>query len=59
MRIFRKLSCTLVVLSAASLATYAVRAGVHKFVDRGSGHVYYTDRPSHSGYRLLIKTFPV
>lgn len=30
-------------------------ADVYKFVDR-SGHVYYTDKPSHSGFRMIIET---
>lgn len=40
---------------ACSAAEEAV-ADVYKFTDN-SGHVYYTDKPAHSGYRLLIKTF--
>lgn len=54
---YRKLFIALVVLSTTSLATFTASADVYKFVDRNSGHVFYTDRPSHSGYRLLIKTF--
>lgn len=54
---YRKLPVVLIVLVAASLTTFAARADVYKFVDRNSGHVFYTDRPSHSGFRLLIKTF--
>lgn len=57
MRFLSKHLIALVVLPAAGMAAFSVRADVYKFVDRGSGHVYYTDRPSHSGYRLLIKTF--
>ncbi len=30
-------------------------ADIYKFVD-GSGHVFYTDRPSHAGYRRIIRT---
>ncbi|CAL1239480.1 transglycosylase SLT domain-containing protein [Candidatus Methylocalor cossyra] len=30
-------------------------ADVYKYVDR-DGHVYYTDKPDHSGYSLIIKT---
>lgn len=45
------------VLLLASFAVCTARADVYKFVDRNSGQVYYTDRPSHSGYHLLIKTF--
>ncbi|BBL69978.1 lytic transglycosylase [Methylogaea oryzae] len=44
-------------LAALLAAVSSARADVYKFTDRSSGHVYYTDRPSHSGYRLLIKTF--
>lgn len=54
---YRKLLMTLVVLPMASFIAFIARADVYKFIDHGSGHVYYTDRPSHSGYRLLIKTF--
>lgn len=36
-----------------SLAT--ANADVFKFVD-ASGHVYYTDKPRHSGYRKIIQT---
>jgi soluble lytic murein transglycosylase-like protein len=35
----------------------AAWADVYKYVDPHSNRVYYTDRPSHSGYHLLIKTF--
>jgi len=30
-------------------------ADVYKFVDAG-GHVYYTDKPKHGGYRKIIQT---
>ncbi|HLF96618.1 MAG TPA: lytic transglycosylase domain-containing protein [Methylococcaceae bacterium] len=40
---------------ALSLA-FSARADVYKFTDR-SGRVFYTDRPAHSGYRLLVKSF--
>jgi soluble lytic murein transglycosylase-like protein len=30
-------------------------ADVYKFVDK-SGHVYYTDRPGHKGYRLILRS---
>lgn len=40
-----------------SLLTGAVQADVYKFVGR-DGHVEYTDKPSHSGYSLIIKTPP-
>lgn len=32
-------------------------ADVYKFVD-GSGHVIYTDKPKHRGFRLIIRTPP-
>lgn len=32
-----------------------VSADVYKFVDK-KGHVYYTDRPQHDGYRLIATT---
>lgn len=32
-----------------------VGADVYKYVD-SAGHVFYTDNPRHSGYRLIIKT---
>jgi soluble lytic murein transglycosylase-like protein len=32
-------------------------ADVYKFVD-SVGHVFYTDKPRHSGYRLIMKTPP-
>lgn len=33
------------------------QADVYKYVDAG-GHVYYTDKPRHSGYRLILQTPP-
>lgn len=30
-------------------------ADVYKYVD-GSGHVFYTDKPKHSGFQLIIRT---
>lgn len=32
-----------------------VLADVYKYVD-ASGHVYYTDKPRHSGYKVVVKT---
>ena len=32
-------------------------ADVYKFVD-GSGHVVYTDKPRHGGFKLIIRTPP-
>lgn len=32
-------------------------ADVYKYVD-GSGHVYYTDKPKHSGFKLILSTPP-
>lgn len=34
-----------------------VFADVYKFVDSG-GHVFYTDKPSHSGFRLILRSPP-
>lgn len=45
------LACAFALISAST-----ARADVYKFTDR-SGRVYYTDRPAHSGYRLLVKSF--
>lgn len=52
----RKLLIIFVLLPAASFLAFTAQADVYKFTD-SSGHVSYTDRPRHSGYRLLIKTF--
>ena len=41
-------------LSALFLAQGAV-ADVFKFVD-ASGHVFYTDKPKHSGYKLILRS---
>lgn len=32
-------------------------ADVYKFVD-ANGQVYYTDKPTHAGYRLIIRSLP-
>lgn len=48
-------SATLWALLGWTLPGTAI-ADVYKFTDR-SGRVYYTDRPTHNGYRLLFKTF--
>src|SRR5690554_2127508 len=37
------------------LFSNSVGADVYKYVD-STGHVFYTDNPKHSGYRLIIKT---
>ncbi|NJD08624.1 MAG: lytic transglycosylase domain-containing protein [Methylococcaceae bacterium] len=39
------------------LAASSAQADVYKFVD-ASGHVYYTDKPRHSGFRMIIHTPP-
>jgi len=39
------------------LGVAAAQADVYKFVD-ASGHVHYTDKPRHSGYRMIIHTPP-
>lgn len=47
----------LVVPCAAMLAVApAIATDIYKYVDR-DGHVYFTDRPDHSGYRRLVKTW--
>ena len=40
----------------ASLSN-AVIADVYKFVD-ASGHVFYTDKPKHSGFKLILRSLP-
>jgi soluble lytic murein transglycosylase-like protein len=42
--------------AVALILASPARADVYKFTDR-SGRVFYTDRPAHSGYRLLVKSF--
>jgi soluble lytic murein transglycosylase-like protein len=37
------------------LASSASWADVYKYVD-SSGHVYYTDKPRHSGYKVVVRT---
>ncbi|WP_228125221.1 lytic transglycosylase domain-containing protein [Candidatus Methylospira mobilis] len=37
------------------LASLPAAADVYKYVD-DSGHVYYTDKPKHSGYKVVVKT---
>jgi soluble lytic murein transglycosylase-like protein len=41
----------------ASLLTRAAIADVYKFVD-ATGHVFYTDKPKHSGYKLILRSPP-
>lgn len=41
----------------AGLASFGARADVYKYVDPHTKRVYFTDRPTHSGYRLWVKTF--
>ncbi len=36
-------------------ALYPIHADVYKYID-GNGHIYYTDKPKHSGYRLILKS---
>jgi hypothetical protein len=43
-------------LMSALLAQQAA-ADVFKYVD-GSGHVFYTDKPKHSGFKLILSTPP-
>jgi soluble lytic murein transglycosylase-like protein len=42
---------------AASVSAAPARADVYKYVD-SSGHVYYTDKPRHAGYRVILHTPP-
>ncbi|AAU91762.1 transglycosylase SLT domain protein [Methylococcus capsulatus str. Bath] len=44
-----------IALLLGGLPAAQVSADVYKFVDK-KGHVYYTDRPPHSGYRLIATT---
>ncbi|MEW6038071.1 MAG: lytic transglycosylase domain-containing protein [Pseudomonadota bacterium] len=44
-----------IALMLGGLPAAQVWADVYKFVDK-KGHVYYTDRPRHSGYRLIATT---
>lgn len=45
----------LVAVLLGGLPAAQVSADVYKFVDK-KGHVYYTDRPQHDGYRLIATT---
>lgn len=49
--------CTYGVVLMVALAG-AAKADVYKYVD-GTGHVYYTDKPRHSGFRVIMRTPPV
>jgi len=51
---FRFLTPLLVSVSPLWLVSTAA-ADVYKYVD-GSGHVFYTDKPKHSGFQLIIRT---
>lgn len=45
-------------LLASGVLLMSVRsavADIYKYVD-GAGHVFYTDRPAHAGYRMIIRT---
>ncbi|WP_367027222.1 lytic transglycosylase domain-containing protein [Methylococcus sp. ANG] len=44
-----------IALMLGGLPAAQVSADVYKFVDK-KGHVYYTDRPQHNGYRLIATT---
>jgi len=52
MRVF--LYCALMLATLVALEKESV-ADVYKFVD-STGHVFYTDHPSHAGYRRIIRT---
>ncbi len=40
-----------------SLLAFPALADIYKYVDE-NGQVYYTDRPRHSGYRLILRSTP-
>ncbi len=46
-----------VVALMMSTLSMNVLADVYKFVDR-SGHVFYTDKPKHSGYKIILRSPP-
>ena len=52
-----KLLAPFVLAMSQSCLMDAAVADVYKYVD-GSGHVFYTDKPRHSGFRLIIRTPP-
>lgn len=41
----------------SALATGTAGADVYKYVD-SRGQVYYTDKPQHAGYRMILRTPP-
>ncbi len=45
--------CSLVLSVIAAVQT--TQADVYKYVDK-NGRMYFTDRPKHSGYRLILKS---
>ena len=47
---------SLATLAALLAAAPAVSADIYKYVDQ-YGRVYLTDRPSHSGFKQLVKTW--
>jgi len=47
-----------VVALFTSLPSNGAVADVFKFVD-ATGHVFYTDKPKHSGYKLILRSPPV
>ncbi|WP_045224168.1 lytic transglycosylase domain-containing protein [Methyloterricola oryzae] len=51
MRFLLTISILVTALGLSGLAS----ADVYKFVD-GSGHVVYTDKPKHRGFKLIIRT---
>jgi len=53
----RKLLIFVLLAAAGGSPLSVARADVFKFVD-ATGHVYYTDKPRHSGYRMIIHTPP-
>jgi soluble lytic murein transglycosylase-like protein len=51
-----RLSSTLCLALLPSLLPSGAHADVYKFVNPANGHVEYTDKPVHKGYRLIIQT---
>ncbi len=47
---------TALALAAMFLVPFIAGADIYKYVDK-HGRVYLTDRPSHGGYRRLVKTW--
>lgn len=52
-----RLTLLLVLSLLAQLPAGLAFADVYKFVD-GGGHVFYTDNPKHSGFKLILHSAP-